>query len=659
MIVRPDALQNYTSAQTRSTTSRNGTALPQETSPHRNDRTRSNPPHSDEASSNDMSSNIPHNIAQFPGLPMLPGMAGVVGGPGMTAMQIHLQGHIPAPFMPDFNPYLAHHQAMAAQHQAMAAQESQSGETATPSHLSSSVTATSPPPLQTTPGFPIRGPLFTNHQQQQTRLAYELAHRQAMDAHNAAITGQWRSGTGTQFSTSHNNLQPNATLNNSDIHSSTHAQASTVLPPSITLPMGQPRQIHNAVSGQPAIMSVSHPVGLPQPSVLNPPESERLSQQLAGLYGHAQLLNFPATMYLLSSTTGPEAILHHNQVAYRARFTDSSESRRDGGLQGGSSTSLPQVRSPSNIAITNVPQHEPAQTSIRRSSTAREAPPAPAAVPAQPPIVQNNANPQLNQQHINNRDIDLLAPLQPVLRHLWLLVRVSIFVFLFFGLDRGYRRPLLAMLIFSVFILLRSLETRFHVMNGIRTWWDDIIGIRQPQIHEANTHDRAVRQPDGGQALLSNTQDTLRTGSQAVNIIPHRDTRLANIRERLRPAERALALFFASLVPGLGENALRERRREEHERQEREAQARRIAEEAAHQIQDVTTLTDDQLTSSGSANTPTGSIINNEDANLKTSATATGVDLNGLNTNSHGESSLENRGGQGNHRTAPNATTAS
>jgi len=58
-----------------------------------------------------------------------------------------------------------------------------------------------------------------------------------------------------------------------------------------------------------------------------------------------------------------------------------------------------------------------------------------------------------------------------------------------------------------------------------------------------------------------------------------RDARMQRLREFIRPVERMVALFVASLWPGIGEAHVEAREREERRRQEEEVQARRREEE--------------------------------------------------------------------------------
>jgi hypothetical protein len=63
------------------------------------------------------------------------------------------------------------------------------------------------------------------------------------------------------------------------------------------------------------------------------------------------------------------------------------------------------------------------------------------------------------------------------------------------------------------------------------------------------------------------------------NVNPAANPQLHWLREQVRPAERAAALFIGSLWPGVGEAAVRAREAEERRRAEEEIAARRREEE--------------------------------------------------------------------------------
>lgn len=270
------------------------------------------------------------------------------------------------------------------------------------------------------------------------------------------------------------------------------------------------------------------------------------------------------TAYLLSSPTGPQAILYSPQHGtYTGRMTSVAP--------------------------------QPTRTTQPASATANanEQPPANQvqAVVAQPVVAQAVA-----------AQPDNLGALGPLINHMWLLLRVLIFAYFILGANLGWRRPLTMVAIAVGFWLLR--QGPLGEGGFLRRWWDGIVNQGQQ---------RAVPGQQQGQAQARPGQ--MPTPAQVAQRLLDEDRRQRNhglswLREQLRPAERAIALLVASLWPGVGEAYVRAleaeerrrneeevaaRRREEEERQQREEEEKKRAEEAASSTdktdtRDVTTV---------------------------------------------------------------------
>ncbi|WPH03558.1 Hypothetical protein R9X50_00643900 [Acrodontium crateriforme] len=168
--------------------------------------------------------------------------------------------------------------------------------------------------------------------------------------------------------------------------------------------------------------------------------------------------------------------------------------------------------------------------------------------------------------------------MQGLMNHFWLLLRVLIFAYFLMGANMGWRRPVALAMIGLGFWLVRL--GLFGQGGVLRRWWDGIIDARRPEA-VANAGPGALpAAANAGPDVAEQRQQPrpFPTPEELANRIlaQQREAREANsaahrFREMIRPAERAGALFIASLWPGVGEAHV----------QAREAEERRIAEEEA------------------------------------------------------------------------------
>ncbi|KXL42996.1 hypothetical protein M433DRAFT_156302 [Acidomyces richmondensis BFW] len=206
-------------------------------------------------------------------------------------------------------------------------------------------------------------------------------------------------------------------------------------------------------------------------------------------------------------------------------------------------------------------------------------------------------------QQRQNAENNALRPLQPLFNHMWLLLRILIFAYFLLGANMGWRRPLAMILIGVGFWLVRM--GLFGEGRPARRWWDGIVQVpghlqlNRPQDNQANPqvpeqtapphiHGEQAQQPERQQQQQQQQQgggpNRMPTPEQvAQRLIDERNARqnarLQQLRETVRPVERAVALFFASLWPGVGEAHVRAREQEERRRNEEEIAARRRANE--------------------------------------------------------------------------------
>ena len=285
----------------------------------------------------------------------------------------------------------------------------------------------------------------------------------------------------------------------------------------------------------------------------------------------------PSTLaYLLSSPSGPQALL----LSPAGSFATSGY-----------------VRSAANFPLLGVPQL-PTQMSHHqmRRQPAQHAPtqgvqPA----PGQAPIVNVQLEQQPNQPQAQQQDQvgELLRILLPLGGHLWLLVRLFGFVYLFSS-DRGWRNTFLlglcALIVF--FAQTRLFEPLLqYIWTPIRRHVEALV-----QVEEA-APDQARNQRGGrAQERHSTTAQQNISDSPVQEQVPRQ--RNNPLRTAFTRMERSLALFVASLIPGVGERhvAAREeaarlrREREETSRREQEERQRREEQKSQELQQDAETV---------------------------------------------------------------------
>lgn len=303
----------------------------------------------------------------------------------------------------------------------------------------------------------------------------------------------------------------------------------------------------------PRAPSVSRPLGIPQNT-------------------RQQASDSNVTCYLLSSPEGPRALLFSPE---HGNYT--------GSLPSGISASIgPGVHhrhgaQPIMPDALNQPTPTPAQPANNGQGQPDQAGNAPAvdpAVAAAHQIVE-----QLNQaQQAQARpaaEPNPLGPLQPFLAHFWLLLRVMIFAYFVLGTNMGWRRPVALALIGLGFWMIRA--GLFGEGGVARRWWDGIIHVEQRPRQQPQTNAEGQDgEPRAGHLPTPEelAQRLMQEREEALQRAP-----LHRVREHLRPVERAAALFFASLWPGVGEAHVRAREAEERRQAEEEVEHRRREEE--------------------------------------------------------------------------------
>jgi hypothetical protein len=164
---------------------------------------------------------------------------------------------------------------------------------------------------------------------------------------------------------------------------------------------------------------------------------------------------------------------------------------------------------------------------------------------------------------------DLLGP---IMRNLWIAVRIAMFAYFFLASGRGYGRLLIlcgaALIVYALNLGFMG-EQMNGLWEGFRAHFEALIGLPvqpPPAAGEAQANGQGVA------AQAPNPTDTAR------RLVEQQRAQNRNwLRERLRQIERTIALFIASLWPGVGEGLVQAQERAENER--RIAEETRIREE--------------------------------------------------------------------------------
>ncbi|KAK5725962.1 hypothetical protein LTR15_004152 [Elasticomyces elasticus] len=261
------------------------------------------------------------------------------------------------------------------------------------------------------------------------------------------------------------------------------------------------------------------------------------------------------TCYLLSGPQGPQALLFSPQHGtYTGAFTTGPT-----GLRPTPTTTAPgmaqqpQQPNPQQQALAQLVQQAVGQNQNQ---------------PQNQPLA-NPAAPQAQAQAGGDPN----GPAQAIMNNVWLLFRVLIFVYFVMGSNLGWRRPAALAVIGIGFWMVRA--GLFGEGGVARRWWEGVVRVGPAPQGQGGVNGDANAGP-GGQAAMPTPEEVARR-----LIDEQRDQGLGRWREVVRPVERAVALFVASLWPGIGEAHVRDQEREvQRLRDEAEVEARRREEEA-------------------------------------------------------------------------------
>ena len=266
-----------------------------------------------------------------------------------------------------------------------------------------------------------------------------------------------------------------------------------------------------------------------------------------------------SAVYLLSSPSGPQALLVSPSGLYTTPWQFPA-------LSAVTLTTHANPLMQNNIISRQQPQADADQAGQLHQQVPQQAGPAQIAQVQQP-------QPQPN--HVR----DLLRILLPLGGHLWLMIRLFGFVY-FFTAGAGWRRTiLLGLLAMLVFIAQTGIFR--PIVLGI---WDPIRRHAEglvPLVGNERPQGGALRNPDNANAPGTGPANREPMPSLALQaLVQARERQDGNIvRQSIRRAERAIALFVASLIPGVGERHIAAREAARELMEEREERARREREE--------------------------------------------------------------------------------
>lgn len=283
----------------------------------------------------------------------------------------------------------------------------------------------------------------------------------------------------------------------------------------------------------------------------------------------------PTQVFLVSSPTGSQALIFSPEAGLATGFHPRSPWRRaHPAFAGGNVFSPPILRSGANGASNDVDQRPAA--AVPEDHAAHAAPAAPNAPNADRPRRHHHARGGRQEQRPS-----LLVGL---IRRMWLFVRLYFFAY-FFSESGSWRRILMiTFAVLSALLVDTGFVTRVRELlwAPIAQHMDGLVPLdeRQPPRNDGARREsgqaNGVRPVDLAERLLRQQAEA-------------RDAR--GIRSFLRTIERAVALFVASLIPGVGERHIEvvnaaqaareaaERRQEEEEAQARAEEQKRRAEE--------------------------------------------------------------------------------
>lgn len=313
-----------------------------------------------------------------------------------------------------------------------------------------------------------------------------------------------------------------------------------------------------------------------------------------------------SNIFVLSSPSGPHAILYSPEGTFTAPGASPIRDTLTHNLAYQRALSdVARIMAPTRANLTERPRSAaPEPNAAVPGVQANVFPPPGVAVqqnnpqnpvqnPVQNPLVAG-MQPQLQQQILQQQQAAQF-PIAAIATHFWLLIRI--FGMLWFFSGAGWQRTLmlslcgLAIYVFQAGIL--GGQVLGNRWDRMRHYFENLVGIphQQPAPRQGAAQQQgAANEGNNDRAVDIGPGRRTRRGDPSPEDVAQRLLRERNqqqrnwLRERIRVVERSVALFVASLWPGLGERMVAAREEAEaqarRDAQEREEQERRAAAEA-------------------------------------------------------------------------------
>lgn len=300
----------------------------------------------------------------------------------------------------------------------------------------------------------------------------------------------------------------------------------------------------------------------------------------------SQLQDVPTELFILSSPQGPVGILFDQRGTYSTAPPTMSFQ------------SFSQQFNANRYHLANLGRQLAVQNHMPRLPAHVLPPTGTPTVQDQQPAQNANQAPARVQNQNQNANPAQPAPAPPapgvqvnrvdnIAGHLWLIFKLAVFVYFFAG-GGGWYRPLMICIIAGVVYIAQVgiFEEHFAAARGYLEALLPPGALGFPE-RVAVQHGQNRQNANAPAQQAQRAQPTRNlTPEQAARRLQqnHQNQQFGWVRDAVRGTERGIAMFVASLLPGIGERMVQAQ--EERVRAEREAEEARVADEAARREQE-------------------------------------------------------------------------
>ncbi|KAF9638872.1 hypothetical protein BFW01_g9769 [Lasiodiplodia theobromae] len=285
-------------------------------------------------------------------------------------------------------------------------------------------------------------------------------------------------------------------------------------------------------------------------------------------------------VFLLSSPNGPHAIVYSPNGTFTTPGSSFGDALTQNLAYQRALSDVARLMAPTRASHTDRSVHpmEPQQHAAAPGAQADVFPPAGEAArenqhqhPVQNPFLAG-MQPQLQQQVLQQQQEANQLPIAAIATHFWLLLRI--FGMLWFFSGAGWQRTFMLSLCGLAIYIFQAGILRERVLGNhwdrFRRYFENLVGIPHPPPPQQQraARDQANEEPavDIGPPARRRRRREPSPEEVAHRLLQeHQQQRRTWFRERLRGVERSLALFVASLWPGLAQSQAQESRAREGE----------------------------------------------------------------------------------------------